>query len=80
MILISANIHAHNTNVGTLVSMECNKVDIKVLRVVTKRLKWRQDIIAGYCRQLIDEIEELDIPEPKLRNGKKLKTEGSGLW
>jgi hypothetical protein len=80
LILISAHIHAHNSNVGTLASMEGSKVDPKVLRGAIKRLKWRQDIVANYSQQLIDKIEALGIPEPELRNGKDSKAEGSGLW
>lgn len=77
LVLISAQIHAHNANVGALVSMEGNRVDPKVLRGAIKRLKWRQEIIADYCRQLIDKIEALGIPEPVLRNSKEAKTENS---
>lgn len=78
--LISAHIHARNTSVGTLACMEGNKVDPIVLRGAIKRLKWRQEIIAIYCRQLIDKIEALGIAEPVLRNAKKPKSEGAELW
>jgi short-subunit dehydrogenase len=76
-VLISAHIHAHNTSVGSLVSMEGNRIDPKVLRGAINRLKWRQEVVAGYCRQLIDVIEALSIPESVLRNSKKSKTGGS---
>ena len=75
LVLISAHIHAHNTNVGTLTSMEGTNVAPKALRGAIKRLKWRQGIVANYCRQLIEKIEALVIPEPKLRNSKETKTE-----
>jgi hypothetical protein len=78
--LISAHIHSHNTNVRSLASMEGNKIDLKTLRGAIKRLKWRQQIVADYCQQLIDKIEGLGIPEPDLRNGKKPKTEASQPW
>jgi hypothetical protein len=80
LVLISAHIHAHNTNVGALASMEGNKVDPIVLRGAIKRLKWRQGLIADYCRQLIDKIEALGIPEPVLRSGKQPKSEGTEHW
>ena len=80
LVLISAHIHAHNTNVGTLACMEGTKVNPIVLRGAIKRLKWRQGIVADYCRQLIDKIEALGIPEPVLRNGKKPKSEGAEHW
>jgi hypothetical protein len=47
LVLISAHIHAHNTNVGTLACMEGSKIDPKVLRGAVKRLKWRQEIVAA---------------------------------
>jgi hypothetical protein len=77
LVLISAHIHAHNINVETLASMEGSKVDLKTLRGSIKRLKWRQAIVADYCRQLIDKIEALGIPEPVLRNSRKTRAEGS---
>lgn len=77
LVRISAHINAHNTNVGTLVSMEGNNVDPKVLQGAVNRLKWRQEIVAGYCRQLIDKIEALGISGPALRNSKEAKTEDS---
>ncbi len=80
LVLISAHIHAHNTNVRALASMEGTKVDSIVLRGAIKRLKWRQGLIADYCRQLIDKIEALGIPEPVLRNGKRPKSEGAEHW
>ena len=80
LVLISAHIHVHNTSVGALASMEDNKVDPLVLRGAIKRLKWRQGLIADYCQQLKDKIEALSIPEPVLRNGKKLKSEGTEHW
>jgi hypothetical protein len=80
LVLISAHIHAHNTNVGTLACMEGSKINPIVLRGAIKRLKWRQEIIANYSRQLIDKIEALGIPEPVLRNGKKPKSEGAESW
>jgi hypothetical protein len=80
LVLISAHIHAHNTNVGTLACMEGTKVNPIVLRGAIKRLKWRQGIVADYCRQLIDKIEALGIPEPVLRNSKKPKSEGAEHW
>jgi hypothetical protein len=80
LVLISAHIHAHNANVGTLISMEGNRIDSKVLRGAIERLKWRQEIVASYCRQLIDKIGALSIPEPELRNGKNPKTRGSRAW
>jgi hypothetical protein len=80
LVPISAHIHAHNTNVGTLACMEGSKIDPKVLRGAIKRLKWRQEIVADYCRQQIDKIRALGIPEPELRDSKKPKTEGSGFW
>lgn len=57
--------------------MEGNRIDLKTLRGAVKRLKWRQEIVAGYCRQLIDKIEALGIPEPVLRNSKEAKIESS---
>jgi hypothetical protein len=80
LVLISAHIHAHNTNVRALASMEGTKVDPIVLRGAIKRLQWRQGLIADYCRQLIDKIEALGIPEPVLRNGKRPKSEGAEHW
>jgi hypothetical protein len=77
LVLISAHIHAHNTNVGSLSSMEGNRVDSIALRGAVKRLKWRQEIVAGYCRQLIEKIEALGIPEPVLRNSKEAKAEST---
>lgn len=80
LVLISAHIHAHNTNVGTLACMEGTKVNPIVLRGAIKRLKWRQEIVADYCQDLINKIEALGIPEPVLRNGKKPKREGREHW
>ena len=75
--LISTQIHAHNANVWSLVFMEGNQVDPKALRGAVKRLKWRQEIVADYCRQLIEKVEALGIPEPRLRNSKEAKVEDS---
>jgi len=73
-------ISAHNTNVGALGSMESNRINGKTLQGAVNRLKWRQSIVADYCRQLIEKIEALGIPEPELRNSKKAKSYGSGSW
>ena len=78
--LISAHIHAHNANVVTLASMEGNRIDPRLIQGAVKRLKWRQEIVADYCQQLVDKIEALGMPEPELRNGKKSKTGGSVPW
>ena len=75
--LISAHIHTHNANVGTLASMEGHRIDPKALRGAVERLKWRQKIVADYCRQLIDNIGALGLPEPRVRNGKEAMTEAS---
>jgi hypothetical protein len=60
--------------------MEGSKIDPRALRGAIKRLKWRQEIVASYCRQLIDKIEALGIPDPELRNSKKPNTEGAVPW
>jgi hypothetical protein len=73
--LVSAHLHAHNANVGSLASMEGNQVDPEALRGMVKRLKWRQEIVTDYCRQLIEKIEALGIPEPELRSSTETKTE-----
>jgi hypothetical protein len=75
--LISAHIHAHNANVGSLASMEGNGIEPKALRGAVERLRWRQEIVADYCRQLVGKIEALGIPEPSLRGSKEAKAEGS---
>jgi len=71
LVLVAGHVHAHNADVAALTSMEGNRIGPEVLRGAVKRLKWRQGIVADYCRQLVENIEALGIPEPRLRNARK---------
>lgn len=71
LVLLAGYLHAHNSDVQAVMSIQATKVELKILRSIIERLKWRQDQVARNCRGLIDRIEALGLPEPSVRYSKK---------
>ncbi len=81
LVLMAGHLHAHNSDVQAVVNIQAVKIDLKIIRSIIERLNQRQDRVATNCRELVNRIEALGIPEPTVYHGNKSGTGTSrSLW
>jgi hypothetical protein len=69
-----------NSEVAAFMAIQASSPNVKIFRGIITRLRDSQEVIAEHCRDIINKIEALDIPEPGVLQNKKSKTDDWRSW
>ena len=64
----ATHFHAYNSDIAAFLTLQASSVNPKILRGNLDRLEWRRSIVTWRCREFVEKIEALKIPEPGLVN------------
>ncbi len=67
LIFMARHLEAHNSDVATALSMQTVEVKPEAFLRVVDRVKERQEIVSYSCRELVENLEALGIPQPEPR-------------